>query len=163
MLKVQSTQTFPRLLLVGNGSSSKAFHIYIIFYRPLLHRDIFLQTMCLQAGQTSQLRTLNCQYVDLPSLNINSITSHWVHPDVLSRWLGKGTVPFYQSLPLCQLLKWRFKVECKVIFKMNSKLGKACGFMIEQFPPVFGLSRFSPCDKSGERFELHWEESAGSF
>lgn len=103
--------------------------------------------MCLQAGWISQLRTLNGQYVDLPSSNINCITSHWVHPDVVSRLSGKGTVPSYQSLLLCQLLKWRFKVESKVNFKMNSKLETACGFMIEQFPAVFGLSRFSPCDK----------------
>lgn len=112
--------------------------------------------MCLQAEWTSQLRTLNCQYDDLPSLNINSINSHWVHPDVLSRWLGKGTAPYYQSMLLCQLLKWRFKVKFKVNFKMNSKLGKACGFMIEQFPPLFGLSQFSPCNKCPRLLHTEW-------
>lgn len=106
--------------------------LYIRFYRPLLHWDIFHQALtCLHSGRTRQLRTINCQYVELPSLNINSISSQWVPPEVLSRWLGKGTVPSYQSVLLCQLLKWRFKVELKVNFQM---INSVCWFSVDKAP-----------------------------
>lgn len=53
LLKVQNAQTFQQLLSDVYGCSSKAFHIYMILYRPLLHREAFQKKlMCLQSGQT---------------------------------------------------------------------------------------------------------------
>lgn len=54
LLKVQNTQTSQWLLSDINGCSSKAFNVYMIFYRPLLERAVLLQALtCLQSRQTS--------------------------------------------------------------------------------------------------------------